>query len=249
MGESRLEPYAGLLADEANVKAVELTEDVGDHARRVLSVVPAALGPRLGPRTQEVIRAVKEGRWEERDEGTVVAGGVELEPGEYTLALRPAHAGARVLAGETGVVVIDLDLDDQLLAEGLVRDLVRIVQQTRKQANLHVTDRIRLLVGLEPGPLERLRAWEGPVGADGGGAWERELCGQTLASSLEVVEDPAALLRRPPEVAEHHRHHLPADPGPTGEANGAEQAHTASFDLPEAGTVVVEVVRLEPVGR
>jgi isoleucyl-tRNA synthetase len=253
-GASRLAPFCSLLADEANVKEVHLSEDVGEHATRVLTVVPSRLGPRLGERTQEVIRAVKQGRWELREK-VVVAGGVELAPEEYSLALSPAHEGVRVLAGESGVVVLDLDLDEQLRAEGLLRDLVRVVQQTRKQANLHVADRIRLLVGLEGPALERLRTWQGPPDqevAETVAPWEKELCAQTLASSLEIVEDPAALKARPLELAglePHPPRPLPADPGPTGETNGAAQALTASFELPDAGTVVVEVVRLEPVSR
>ena len=81
-----LAPFADLIADEVNVRDVTLTDDVSAVAGQVLQVVPAALGPRLGRHTQEVINAVKAGDW--RLEGErVAAGGHRLEPGEYTLTL------------------------------------------------------------------------------------------------------------------------------------------------------------------
>jgi isoleucyl-tRNA synthetase len=74
-----------------------------------------------------------------------MAGGERLEPGEYTLALvaddeRPS-AG---LSGGTGVVVLDIDLTPELELEGRARDLVRMIQQARRDADLAVTDRIEL---------------------------------------------------------------------------------------------------------
>ena len=86
-GADRLLPFADLIADEVNVKHVDLTDDVAAVARYELQVVPAALGPRLGEQTQQVIKAVKAGDWT-RDGDTVAAGGIELRDGEYSLRLR-----------------------------------------------------------------------------------------------------------------------------------------------------------------
>ena len=61
-GASRLAPYAELIADEVNVQKVNLLETVGDLASTVLNVVPAALGPRLGPKTQQAIAAAAKRR-------------------------------------------------------------------------------------------------------------------------------------------------------------------------------------------
>ncbi len=141
-----LAPFASLIADEVNVKSVVLSNDVAAHATPVLQVVPAVAGPRLGSGVQQVIKAVKSGDWH-RDGEQLVAGGVALHEGEYSLRLVPAdeHASA-ALAGTDGVVVLDLALTDELEAEGLARDLVRMVQQARRDAGLDVSDRIRLTV-------------------------------------------------------------------------------------------------------
>ena len=59
----RSRPFADLVADEVNVKEVVFTDDVAAHCEQVLTVVPRALGPRLGGQVQQVIKAVKAGDW------------------------------------------------------------------------------------------------------------------------------------------------------------------------------------------
>jgi len=166
-GAAGLERFADLIADELNVKEVHLVEEVDDHAEQVLAVVPAALGPRLGPQTQEVIAAVRRGDWQRSTGGDVTAGGHLLEPGEYTLRLRPAdEKSSRVLPGGDGVVRLDLDLDEELEAEGAARDLVRLVQQARREAGLEVSDRIVLTVAGLGTTIAPLRPFEQQIAAE-----------------------------------------------------------------------------------
>ncbi|GAA5184998.1 isoleucine--tRNA ligase [Rugosimonospora acidiphila] len=145
-----LRRFVDLLLDEVNVKAVTFTEDLAGYSERVLTVVPRVLGPRLGGQVQHVIRAVKAGDWAVSDAG-VIAGGVTLQEGEYELRLvaRDADRSAALSGGE-GVVVLDPEVTPELYTEGLARDVVRAVQQARREAGLDVTDRIRARI--EAGP-------------------------------------------------------------------------------------------------
>ncbi len=108
-----------------------------------------AAGPRLGRDVQTVIRASKSGDWHVDDHGDVYASGMRLEPGEFALeqdyqeAKRDQHSAA--LPGG-GVVVLDTAVTAELAQEGLANDLVRAVQQARRDAGLHVSDRISLTV-------------------------------------------------------------------------------------------------------
>ncbi|MBI5088900.1 MAG: isoleucine--tRNA ligase, partial [Actinobacteria bacterium] len=175
----RLTGFTALVADEVNVKQVVLTDDVASVAHHELQVVPAALGPRLAGGTQAVIKAVKAGDWQ-LDGERVVAGGVELQPGEYQLKLVVAGDGASTsLSGGAGVVVLDTNVTPELEAEGVTRDLARLVQQARREAGLAVSDRIGLVVEL---PMDVRRQVE---------AYQSMLAAETLAVTIRFEDAPA----------------------------------------------------------
>jgi isoleucyl-tRNA synthetase len=145
-GAARLAPFTDLVADEVNVKDVVFATDVADYCQQVLTVVPRALGPRVGGQVQQVIKAVKAGDWSLVD-GAPVAAGVALQPGEYELKLVAADAdNSASLPGGEGVVVLDTAVTPELAAEGLARDVVRVVQMARREAGLDVADRVSLVV-------------------------------------------------------------------------------------------------------
>jgi len=145
-----LRPFAALVADEVNVKSVVFTDELSSYCEQVLTVVPRALGPRVGGAVQQVIKAVKAGDWT-LDDGRPVAAGVTLQEGEYELKLVAADAehSAPLPAGE-GVVVLDTVVTPELAAEGLARDVVRVVQQARRDAQLDITDRVVVSLGAAP---------------------------------------------------------------------------------------------------
>jgi isoleucyl-tRNA synthetase len=141
--------FLDIVRDEVNVREVILTTDVDSVATYELQVVPATVGPRLGPRTQAVIVAVKKGEWTQTGDIIHVAG-EELVPGEYSLRLvtKSNDASAPLPAG-AGVVLLDVVVTAELEAEGLARDIVRAVQQARREADLNVSDRIVLTLGVD----------------------------------------------------------------------------------------------------
>lgn len=70
-----------------------------------------------------------------------------LQEGEYQLLLEPkTPKGAQALSTQDALVVLDLEITPQLAAEGLARDLVRMIQEARKEADLNITDRINLVL-------------------------------------------------------------------------------------------------------
>ncbi len=169
-----LEPYAGLIADEVNVKEVALSADPASLGTFELTVNPRMLGPRLGAKVQEVIRAVKEGNVV-RSGDSLTAAGVELQAGEYEVRLAAARPqSTSALPGNTGLVELDTSVTPELAAEGVARDVVRIVQQARRDAGLAVSDRIRLTIGADGSVADAVRAHAA------------FLAGETLAIELDV---------------------------------------------------------------
>ncbi|WP_341578877.1 isoleucine--tRNA ligase [Microbacterium schleiferi] len=148
--------FEGILRDELNVKSVELVELTEGLAESYgisqrLAVNARAAGPRLGKQVQHVIAGAKVGLWSEQD-GVIVVDGIALEPGEYELTLEAggvAEGTAIALLGGGGFVLLDTTTTPELEAEGLARDVIRAVQDTRKAAGFDVSDRIRLEVEFE----------------------------------------------------------------------------------------------------
>ena len=158
-GAAMLAPFSEIIADELNVKSIQLVEMSLDSTTEFgvvkrLTVNSRAAGPRIGKAVQEVIQAAKAGDWSEVD-GVVVVGGIALIETEYTLDL-VANTAAKLDSAEDeatdhigilpsgGFLILDGNVDAELAAEGLARDVVRAVQQARKDANFDVSDRIAL---------------------------------------------------------------------------------------------------------
>ena len=144
-----LASYVTIISDEVNVKSVILRSDVAAVASYELQVVPAALGPRLGKKTQQVIGAVKRGEWSRVDDAIAVAGEI-LTKGEYLLKLvTSGDAPSATLSHGSGIVMLDIEVTPDLEAEGLARDIIRAVQQARRDEELDVSDRISLTVAAD----------------------------------------------------------------------------------------------------
>lgn len=183
-----LEPFAAIIADELNVKSVRLVAADSDEAagygvEQKLTVNARAAGPRLGKDVQLAIKGSKSGDWSVAADGTVTAGGLALVEGEFTLETVVGAATEGVATGMLpagGFVVLDTVVTPELAEEGVARDLVRAVQQARRDADLQVTDRIELVVTGTPAVLAAARAHEALI------------AGETLATSYTVGEEAPA---------------------------------------------------------
>jgi isoleucyl-tRNA synthetase len=156
-----------LVEDEVNVKHVELTDDLAAYASFILRPNGKVLGPRLGKAMQSVFGAARNGEWQRNDDGTVTVAGQVLAAGEFELALEsPEGVTAAALRSNDAVITLDTTITPELEAEGLARDVIRLVQQARKDEDFVVTDRIRVCVDA-PGRVDAaLRAHEATVRAE-----------------------------------------------------------------------------------
>jgi isoleucyl-tRNA synthetase len=160
--------FESVVADEVNVKQVRLLDADSDEAATYgvaqrLTVNARAAGPRLGRDVQVAIKGSKSGDWSVAADGTVTAGGLALVEGEYALETVAGAASEDVAVGLLpggGFVVLDTAVTPELAAEGLARDLVRAVQQARKEAGLDVSDRISLVLGGSAAVLAAARQHE-----------------------------------------------------------------------------------------
>jgi isoleucyl-tRNA synthetase len=141
-GANGASAHAAEIADEVRTKEVEF--GAVEAELRVKPNLPV-LGPRLGKELRTIQQALQAGEFEQLEGGRFRVAGHELEPHEV-LVERSGREGFAV-ASEPGLTVaLDTALDDELLLEGRAYDLIRAVNQLRKDEGYALTDRIALTV-------------------------------------------------------------------------------------------------------
>ncbi len=131
-------------------------------------------GPRLGSKVKEVAAALASGEYQVREDGIVEAAGEELRPEEVIRTERVVMDGW-VAAHDAGIsVAIDPRLDDELIREGRALELIRLLNEQRKQIGLELTDRIDLRLP--------------PEHADLIAEYEEWIASEVLATSIELDE-------------------------------------------------------------
>jgi isoleucyl-tRNA synthetase len=194
-GADRLVGFADVVADELNVKDVRLLDAAHPDAATYgvsqrLTVNARSAGPRLGKDVQTAIRASKSGDWSVSESGVVTAGGLTLEEGEYSLetVAGGSDGTATGMLPGGGFVVLDTAVTSELEAEGVARDLVRAIQQARRDAGLDVSDRIVVDVTGTAAVADAARTHAGLI--------QRETLATTLAVHEADVESPVIELSR-----------------------------------------------------
>ena len=148
----------GIVEDELNVDRVEVTAELGDVLAYELVPNFKLLGPRIGKRVQALRTAMTTvdtaAAAAELTEGRSITveladGPVDLGADEVELRVR-AQPGFAVSRDGAEVLALDLALDDDLRRRGLAREVVRNVQDLRKETGLEVSDTIVLYaVGID----------------------------------------------------------------------------------------------------
>jgi isoleucyl-tRNA synthetase len=138
-----------IIESEVNVKSLTFSADYNEILKRAdyrLQINSAVLGKRLPEKMKQILPASKKGEWKQLD-GTVEIAGEKLLAGEFVLQLEPKPEfkdRAQALSTNDALVILDTTITPELEAEGIARDVVRMIQQARKDADLHVSDRIQL---------------------------------------------------------------------------------------------------------
>jgi isoleucyl-tRNA synthetase len=139
----------GIIKDELNIKTVVWSDDVAAVADSFVYLLTPKIGARLGAGLKDIAAAVKNGDYRIETGELIAFVGAEnfppLRADEYEMRLtvKPGITGA-ALPDNTAVVVLDANVTKELEMEGLARDALRFIQDSRKSAGLDVSDRIVL---------------------------------------------------------------------------------------------------------
>jgi len=150
--------HTQVIADELNVKRVRLLDAAGEVVDFKLNPLPKQLGQKHASRYPAIRQALlslppaaaaAQLLSGESLRLKVAGEEVTVTPDEVEVRLE-AHAGFAAAGDGPYVAALDTELSEALLAEGLAREVVRRVQEMRKQADFRVDDRIDLQYAASP---------------------------------------------------------------------------------------------------
>jgi isoleucyl-tRNA synthetase len=182
-----IERLAGVVSSELNVKELDFVRSEAELVSYRVKPNYRSLGPRFGKDMPQVAAAIEAleptaiaAAIDHGEEVGIQVGGKDhtLGADDLNLVMEPLE-GYEVEAEAGHAVALELDLDDELRREGLAREVVRAVQEARKQAGLEVSDRISLELGGDDELLEAAREHESYI------------AGETLATSVGYRADGA----------------------------------------------------------
>lgn len=185
-----VEKLRALIESELNVKSIQVMENAGDLVRYRMNPLPSMLGRKFGKDFPRVQLALREGAPEfVRPYAEALLRGetitVELDGASFELApgdadVRREAAGGFAVAEEGGyLVAIDATLTEELVMEGLAREVVRRVQTMRRDADFNITDNITIVYAATPKLAQAIRAYTGYIQSE------------TLATELKEGDAPA----------------------------------------------------------
>ncbi|HEY1237344.1 MAG TPA: class I tRNA ligase family protein, partial [Solirubrobacterales bacterium] len=176
-----IERLADVVSSELNVKELDFVRTEAELVSYRAKPNYRSLGPRFGksmPQAAAAIEALEAAAvtdaFERGEEVGIQVDGKDhtLTADDINLVMEPLE-GYQVEAEAGHAVALELDLDDELRREGLAREVVRAVQEARKQAGLEVSDRISLELAGDDELLEAAREHE------------TYIAGETLATSVD----------------------------------------------------------------
>ena len=211
---SEIDGLVDLIKDELNVKSVRFVSDPGELVDVALKPNFRELGPRFGKEMKALaavigaLPSVETARRLDAGEAvTVTLGDREVELSADDI-LREARASEGYVVGNAGGMAVGLatELTPELRREGLSRDVIRLVQDARRTADLQVDQRIRLHLDGSGLVREAIDAYRGAIASEalateltvGHGApfagvahEEHVVDGEPLAIRLDVAEPGA----------------------------------------------------------
>jgi isoleucyl-tRNA synthetase len=172
-----------IIIEELNVREVVFGDDESALATLSAKANFKTLGRKFGKQVQVINQAVQKLSGKELH-AAASGKGLPLKIGAETFELasedvivaRIPKEGLAVLSQGALVVALDLELDDDLIREGLARELINNVQTLRKTSGLDVTDRIHLKISSDEAVREAVAAFDDYIQSE------------VLALSIETID-------------------------------------------------------------
>jgi len=145
-----LEQFEDIIKAEVNVKNIKFESEVDKFASLKLSLNLPIIAKRIPAKVKDIIAASRSGNWKQEGQQIRIAN-VVLEQNEFSLKLEPKDGdkGIKVLNNINGIINLDLIVTHELYLEGLARDLIRFIQQARKDAGCEISQHIGIVINTD----------------------------------------------------------------------------------------------------
>jgi isoleucyl-tRNA synthetase len=179
------EEYQEIIKSELNVKELKIAVELKEVASLELKLNFSLLGKRIPDKIKNLMQYVKQGKWQRVEETVIPILDTEIqipashagmtkglislgdesenyiiEKDEYELLLKADSKFSSIFDDNKGIVILNTTLSDELILEGLARDVVRLIQETRKQADFHISDRIKVIIKTKDAKIkEAINTW------------------------------------------------------------------------------------------
>lgn len=138
--------FKEIIADECNVKSVLVDTSINALVTKICKPDGKYVGETFGSKTKEIFAAAKSGNFTENADGSITVAGETLPQGTYEISYVKTDAKQDIDVDNGIVVKVDWTITPELELEGFARDLVRFIQDARKEADYHLADRITLTI-------------------------------------------------------------------------------------------------------
>ncbi len=160
----KLKQFSNIIEDELNLKQVLFAPFSDDLVEKKIYIDRPKLGKRLGSKLKDVIEAVNKNIYIENGENIIIAG-EEIFADEFKIIIKQKTnpQSSMALSSNDILLSLNLNLTQSLIDEGLARDFIRAVQQSRKDFNLNIQDRINIAFEGDDKILKAVKAFEGYI--------------------------------------------------------------------------------------
>ncbi|AUO54727.1 isoleucine--tRNA ligase [Ehrlichia canis] len=178
--------YQNILLEEVNVKSISFKSDISDIASFQLKLNFPELGKRIPDKVKRLIFLLKNDQWKILENDKLLLGTIEAEHyvinnNEYTLALKVHNDFACTINLDQhllGVVLLDNELSNELIMEGIARDIIRTIQHSRKDNKFNISDKIDVIIHTKDNIVK-----------DSIKTWSQYIIQQTLSTSFAIHEE------------------------------------------------------------
>ncbi len=153
--ENLSEYYKDIIKEELNVKKVQVV-DSSSIASKICKPNGRLIGPKFGKNVKNIIAEAKAGNYTQIDENTVKVWEFELVGDEFEIAFVTDGEADNIESGFGMVIAMNLEITEELKIEWYARDIVRHIQEARKEAQYEVDDRITINIVVDD--LEAINA-------------------------------------------------------------------------------------------